>query len=436
MSLKLPRAPRRGIAGVVVALLVSLLCIVEAGPLASTARAADPTDPVFQSVSGGSRVTVAGTVQSELTGASSLRVTQPGRSSENGIAGVNVLDGLLTATAVTTRQRTTRTLGGGTTITSQAKITGVGLLGGAITVDAIETKAAATLNGDDVKRTGSTRLVNLHVQDNDLPVAVPKNTAVTIPGLAKVVLNEVKGQVGGDALIKSVATGIKITLLSDYGQLGKGATIEITPTKAQILLPVPIDGEPIFGVAYSTRTRIHVGDTLKLNAGPTSAMIMPAGGTNGLTLTNAAAKLNLPGLVTAYGLSGSAEGVVTHAESEGLMIGRVAEVSLLGGAITIDAAVGKAHLRKVDGSPPTVDAVSRLVGLTINGETFPVRVEPNTVVEIPGLVKVIINEQIRQTFPFNGIAVRALHIIALPDAPDDIVGLDMELGVAAIWVNN
>lgn len=436
MTLMLPRAPRRGIAGVVVALLVSLLAVIDAGPLASPARAADPTDPVFQSVSGGTRINVAGTVYSELTGASSLRVTRPGRSASNKIADVNVLDGLITAEAVSTRQRTTRSLTGATSIISEAKITGVGLLGGAITVDAIDTQATATLNGNEVKRTGRTKLVNLYVQDNDLPIAVPKNTAVTIPGIAKVVLNEVKGQVGGDALIKSVATGIKITLLNDYGQLGKGATIEITPAKAQILLPVPIDGDPLFGAAYSTRTRIQVGETLKLNAGPTSAMIMPAGGTNGLELETATARLNLPGLAKARVLSGTAQGVVTPAESDGEMIGRVADVDLLGGLISVDAVVGKARLNKQDGSPPSVEAVSRLVGLTINGETYPIQAEPNTVVEIPGLVKVIINEQIRQTFPFNGIAVRALHVIALPGAPDDLVGLDMELGVAAIWVNN
>jgi len=408
---------------------------VRSAPVPQAAAAASPTDPVYRSVSGGSRVTVAGVVRSELTAASSLRVSEPGRSSANDTAAVNLLNGLLTATGVTTRQRTTRTLSGGTMITSEAKIAGVKLLGGAITVDAIETKATATLNGDEVKRTGGTKLVNLKVRDNDLPITVPKNTTVTIPGLATVVLNEVKGQVGGDALIKSVATGIKITLLSSYGQLDKGAVIEITPTKAMIELPVPIDGVPVFGAAYSSRTRIQVGDALKLNAGPTSAMIMPAGGTNGITLTNATAKLNLPGLVTAYGLRGSAKGTVTSAETDGTLTGNVADVSLLGGAITVDAITATAHLELKDGGQPTITGGSQLVGLTINGKRFPISVAPNTVIEIPGLVKVIINEQIEQSFPFNGIAVRALHVIALPDAPKEIIGLDVEVGVAAIWVN-
>ncbi|WP_182481389.1 choice-of-anchor P family protein [Nocardioides immobilis] len=387
-------------------------------------------------MSGGSRVTVAGVVRSELTGSSTLRATGPGRSSGNAIAAVNLLGGVLTATGVSTQQKTTRPFGGGTMITSEAKIAGVSLLGGAITVDAIETRTTATLHDDEVKRTGGTKFVNLKVRDNDLPITVPKNTTVTIPGLAKVVLNEVKGQVGGDALIKSWATGIKITLLSSFGQLEKGAVIEITPTKALIVLPVPIDGEPIFGVSYSTRTRIHVGDAVKLNAGPTSAMIMPAGGTNGAELVNSVAKINLPGLLRAFALSGSAEGTVTADESDGTMTGEVADVSLLNGAIQVDAISATAHLNQVDGSPPTVTGGSRLVGLVINGRSFPVSVEPNTVVEIPGLVKVIINEQIRQEFPFNGIAVRGLHVIALPDAPEDIVGLDLEVGVAAIWVNN
>ena len=66
-----------------------------------------------------------------------------------------------------------------------------------------------------------------------------------------------------------------------------------------------------------------------------------------------------------------------------------------------------------------------------------VTMKPNTTIKVPGLVKVVINEhtQLRNR-PYNGIAVRALHVIALPDAPEDIAGIDLELGVAAAWVQH
>lgn len=434
MSLLLQRASRLGTASVVTSLLLSSFTLVQAGPLAPAAHAADPEAPVFSSVSGGTRVMAAGAVRSELTAASYLRVTQPGRSTDNGTASVNVLNKLITAGAVSTRQRTTRTLAGGTMITSEAEIAGVTLLGGAVTVDAIETRATATLNGDELKRSGGTRFVGLRIRDEDLPVNIPKNFAVTIPGLAKVVINEVKGQMGGDALIKSVATGIRITLLSSYDGLSAGASIEVTPTSAKILIPKPIDGQPVFGAGYSTRATIKVGDAVRLASAPTSLMIAPAGGTNGIDLTNAIGKVSLPGLVKANGLSSTAAATVTDAETDGTMTARIADIDLLNGAITADAVFARAHVRQLGTSPPTADGGSQVLNLTIGGRAVPASVPPNTEITIPGLVKVIVNEQIRRTEVQDGITVRALHVIALPDAPKEIVGLDLEVGVASVWV--
>lgn len=393
---------------------------------------------VYNAVSGGSRVMVRGVVKSDLTAPSYLHTRDAGKRVENSTAAVNVLNGLITATGVSTYQRTTRSLTGATTVTSEAKIANVSLFDGAITADAIETKATATINaaGDKLTRTGGTKFVNLHVRDNDLPVTVGKNTTVTIPGLAKVVLNEVKGQMGGDALIKSIATGIRVTLLTSSHGLDSGASIEITPTLAKIVLPVPIDGVPLFGGATAVRGKIQVGDAVKLRVGPVAAMVMPPGGTNGIKINNSVAKVRVPGLVTAFAAEGGAQGTVTSAESEGRMTGRVSDISLLDGAIVANALTGTAYLDVSDGNAPTVRGSSELLGLTINGKHYPVSVPPNTVVEIPHLVKVIINEQTRTTFPFNGIGVRALRVIALPDAPDDIKGLDLEIGVAAIWINS
>lgn len=433
MPFTLPRASRRAVSGVAIALLAALLAVVDVGTLTPAAHAAD-TDPVFSSVSGGTRVNVGGAVRSELTAASNLRVTTAGRSAVNNTAAVDVLGGLITAEGVSTRQRTTRTLSGGTMITSEAKIAGVTLLGGAITVDAVETRATATLDGDQVRRSGGTKFVGLDVRGHNVPLIVPRNLTLTIPGLATVVLNRVTGQLGGDALIKSVATSIHVTLLQPYGGLNAGASIEITPTLARILVPMPIDGEPVFGAAYATRVGVHVGDALNLASAPTSLMIAPAGGTNDVELTNAAAKASLPGLVKANTLSGSARVTVTSTESDGTMYARAADVSLLNGAITVDALTSMAHVRKAGSNAPTANGSSQLVGLTIGGRAIPVNVAPNTVYTIPGLVKVIVNEQIRRTAYLNGITVRALHVIALPDAPNDIAGIDIEIGVAAVAV--
>ena len=440
MSLKLPRALRRCSTGAVVALLLALLTIVEAPatPAAPTTlpAAAAATDPVYHAVSGGSRVNVAGVVRSELSAASSLRVETAPRMVENKTADINLLKGVIKAEAVQSENRTTNVLGGGIQVSSKARIAGVSLLNGLITAQAIETTATATINSaGDVRRNGGTRLIGVKIGDQRIPINVAKNTAIVIPGVLKVVINEVRGQLGGDALIKSAATGLHITLLKPRDGLSAGASIELTPTMARILLPVPIDGEPAFGYAYSTRVGVKAGDAVDVKSAPTAVVICPAGGTNGVDLTNATARVLLPGVLKVNALANTANATVTNAETDATMTAKIGAVDVLNGLITLDAVVATARVNQVGSNAPTKKASSKVLGLTIGGDEIPVKVSPNTVIEIPGLVKVIINEQTDLPFPYNGIAVRALHIIALPGAPDDIAGIDIEVGVAGVWVN-
>jgi hypothetical protein len=431
---------RRTTFGAVLALFLATFMVGEAPatPAAPTApaAAAASTDPVYHAVSGGSRINVAGVVRSELTAASSLRVETAPRSVDNQTADVDVLEGVLEAEGVQSRNRTTNVLGGGIKVSSWTRIAGVDLLDGLITANAIETEATATINGaGDVSRTGRTRFVGVKIGDQRIPLNVPRNTAIEIPGVLRVVVNEVRGQLGGDALIKSQATGLRITLLKARDGLSAGASIELTPTMARILLPVPIDGEPAFGYAYSSRVSVHAGDAVDVRSAPTAVVICPAGGTNGADLTNATARVLLPGVAKVNGLSNTANAVVTSTRTRATMTAEIGAVDLLDGLIELDAVTSTARVVKRGSKAPTKTGSAEIVGLTIGGDKIPVGVDPNTVVRVPGLVKVVINEQTDLPFPYNGIAVRALHVIALPGAPEDIAGLDVEVGVAGVWVN-
>ena len=436
MSLTLPRALRRGILGVVTALLAALLTVVDVGGLTtSVARAAAPagTEPVYHAVSGGTRVNVAGVVKSDLTAASSLRVETAPRAVENKTANVDVLNGVAHVEAVQSRNSTRKVLGG-IEVSSYARIAGVSLLNGLIKADAIETTATATIRNGEVSRAGRTKFIGVKIGDQKIPLNVPKNTGITIPGVLSVVVNDVRGQVGGDALIKSQATGLRIVLLKPQAGLSAGASIELTPTMARILIPEPIDGAPAFGYAYSTQVGVHVGDALKIRSAPTAVVICPAGGTNGVELDNSTAKVLLPGVVKANVLSNTANATVTSDLTDATMSARIGAVNLLNGLIKLSAVTAEAHVVKSGTDPTVKEATAKIVGLTIAGKSIPIGVEPNTTIEVPGLVKVVINEQTDLPFPYDGIAVRALHIQALPGAPNDIAGIDIEVGVAGAWV--
>lgn len=435
MSLTLPGALRSAILGVVTALLAALLTVVDFGGLTTTARAAAaaPTDPVYHAVSGGTRVNVAGVVQSDLTAASSLRVETAPRKVENATANVDVLNGVAHVEGVQSRNQTKKVFGG-IEVSSWARIAGISLLNGLVTADAIETEATATIRNGDVSRTGGTKFIGVRIGGKKIPFNVPKNTSIVIPGVISVVVNEVRGQLGGDALIKSQATGLRITLLKPQAGLSLGASIELTPTMARILIPEPIEGAPAFGYAYSTRAAVHVGDAVNVMSAPTGIVICPAGGTNGAELTNSTARAVLPGVLKVRGLSNSAEATVTEDLTDATMTAEIGNVDVLNGLIKLRAVTATAHVNKVGSNQPTKDADAKILGLTIAGKSIPVGVEPNTVIEVPGLVKVVINEQTDLPFPYDGIAVRALHIIALPGAPADLAGVDIEVGVAGAWV--
>ena len=123
MSLTLPRALRRTILGVVTALLAALITVVDFGGLTTAAHAADPTEPVYHAVSGGSRINVAGVVQSDLTAASSLRVETAPRKVENATAKVDLLNGVAHIEGVQSRNQT-KNVFGGIEVSSWARIAG------------------------------------------------------------------------------------------------------------------------------------------------------------------------------------------------------------------------------------------------------------------------------------------------------------------------
>lgn len=182
---------------------------------------------------------------------------------------------------------------------------------------------------------------------------------------------------------------------------------------------------------------VHAGNDVNVMSAPTAVVICPAGGTSGAQIENATARAVLPGIVQARGLGNIADATVTSRKTVATMTAKIAAVDLLGGLITLDAVTSTARVVKIKGKGLRKTGNAKIVGLTIGGRPIDIGVGPNTVIKVPGLVKVIINEHTQlKRRPYNGIAVRALHVIALPGAPDDIAGIDIELGVAAAWVQH
>ncbi|MFC7502197.1 choice-of-anchor P family protein, partial [Nocardioides sp. GCM10030258] len=147
------------------------------------------------------------------------------------------------------------------------------------------------------------------------------------------------------------------------------------------------------GTAYGTRVDASVGDSIQVISDPTARVGTPYGSSNGKTLTNTTAGVNVPGVLTT--------GVVTSTttstrdvfgNAEIVNTNRTAGLNLLGGLIKATAIKVTASGKLQDGVW-TSDMKMELVNLVIAGKTIPINVSPNTVINVAGLGEVAINLQ-------------------------------------------
>lgn len=108
---------------------------------------------------------------------------------------------------------------------------------------------------------------------------------------------------------------------------------------------------------------------------------------------------------------------------------KIAGISLLGGAIKADAiestSFASASSAGLDGGTSTT-----FVRLTIGGKAYPMNVPPNTKVEIPGLVEVVINEtRVDKSVPGKTIRTMgtALHLTLLKQQGQAPAGAEIKL---------
>jgi subtilisin family serine protease len=67
--------------------------------------------------------------------------------------------------------------------------------------------------------------------------------------------------------------------------------------------------------------------------------------------------------------------------------------------------------------------------LRVGGEVIEIGTEPNTVVELPGVARIVVNEQVEDSDADHGLTVRALHLTALEGGVADVVVASATSGV-------
>ncbi|HZS78503.1 MAG TPA: choice-of-anchor P family protein [Ktedonobacteraceae bacterium] len=272
--------------------------------------------------------------------------------------------------------------------TSQAVSTvqNASLLNGLITASEIRAVASSTVTTTGASSTSAgSQFAGLRVAGT-LFLTMPKpNTTIKLAGIGYVVLNEQNGSSNAGATYLSVnMIDVHVTVANSPGiPVGTQMVIGHASSDNVRTLAPSILGARAFG-SYAK------GGTGQgsLASGPlTVAGIYCRGGSSQSNETGT----NVPSVGSTGNLSVSASGQIQSSSSQAKSTASVSNVNLLQGLLS----VGKLNVTNSlfwDGSF-SQQAGTTLIGATINGKATSQNPTPNTLISLPGLGYVVLNEQ-------------------------------------------
>ena len=377
---------------------------------------------------GGTQIRALGTlIRSDLTAQSRIIGNKIPASNSNTTASVNV-PALARVGAISTEVASSRA-GTVDSIKSSAEIANVSLLNGVIRAQALTTHATATHEGDVLNGFGDTQVLGLKVGSIKVPVDVAPNTTIKVGNLASVVINEQKTTRVGDKIIQE-GSALKVTLLRDRGKAPLGSVITVNPVRSAWGPSIPPKSPPIFGNAFGTLAKAHVGDIQAVH-GPTAYVQTPPFGNNGIPIVNSTARVRVPGVVTAGAVESISQSTSVPITADVANSNEIARVNLLGGVVKANAIKVIAHANLDAAGVVTVDGSMEPLTLTIGGNDIPIDVAPNTKIEIPNVVSITVNEQVKTA---RSIAVTGLHLTLLSPHGELGIGADVRVAEAVAGI--
>lgn len=303
----------------------------------------------------------------------------------------------------------------------------VNLLGGIIKADAVTTQATVKDTSDGFKTTGSSKLADLKIAGVPISVTPAKNTTLKLPaGLGEVTLNKQASYINSAGRAQMVVDALVV-------ELNKSSVLGLPSGKIVVghsnaLLNSPVHTRP-YGNAFGTEVEL-VGGVVK--SGPTAAMNLPCGGTTGKTLHNDTAAVSVPGVVKVGAVGTTGLSTDSSTETATKTSSTTGAVSLLDGAIKLDAITVKASATQKPGKPVVKStAGTKLVGLTINGKPIKVTTKENTKIDIAGLGTLWLNKTTRSS---TGVLVYGIQLELLKAKAGLKPGAKISVGYARAGV--
>jgi hypothetical protein len=288
---------------------------------------------------------------------------------------------------------------------STATVSQLNVLAGLITADVVTAQSTSTCDGTTASSSAAgTTLANLVVAGVPIPVLPPPNTVIPInvPLVASgaVAINEQIA--GGNGTTTSSLTvnllhiqvstlvlgAIDIVIASAHSDVTCGPPAPTpTPTPGPCVPSVPVTGDPIVsGEAFDLSVNVP---PITIPENP-HVVLAPSGGSLGASVTS----FTQSGVVSTGTLTVNANGTTTPTMASADASARVENLNLLAGLVTATVAQAVSSSTCNGTTASSSDANTMFVNLVVNGTPIAGTPPANTVIVIPGIATVTLNEQI------------------------------------------
>jgi hypothetical protein len=352
----------------------------------------------YQAGAYGTQVNVDSTVESGRSALAVLGcVSQTGVTQANTVASVSAPPALTSGTVDTTAA--SQSTGTAVDATASSTIQSVSLLSGLVAADAVTSVSTTSRNGSTgafgVSAAG-TQFANLTVAGLPVGGTPAPNTKVTLPGVGYVVFNQQTAHVAtGSASLTVIGIHVVVTITTPVAVAGTQVEVGYATSS----LGGPVQGL-LDGVGYGASA--HVGGSVI--AGAQFPQPMPCLGTQGNTLTNSAAAVTIPGVLTTGTVTDTATGTATSRRVAGEVTAGVQNLNLLGGMVTATAVQADVT---ASGNPPSLGDKSSFVGLSVAGQPgIGDNVPANTKVPLPGIGTLWLHRVVRTATSIQVIMIQ------------------------------
>jgi hypothetical protein len=381
-----------------VALLVMGVSVAVVTFAASTASASAAVFDYEASAYGTQAIVANGVVTSGPSALAGISCTSTiGAHSANTLATVNVPNVLNVGTINTTAA--SKLVPGGSASTASATTAGINVLNGLITVTAIKSESTTSHNnstGTFSTSGAGSQLVGLSINGHAITATPAPNTTITLPGIGYVVLNEQISHIGATSASLTV-NAIHVVVTGPDASVPLGTQVIVADAKSSLSGP---ELGLLQGGAFGTGASALNGTIL---LGPSFPAGLPCLGTGGLTLHNAGAAVNLGKVLTTGTIDDTAEGIVSATQLSAETTSTIQHLNLLNGVVTATAV--KADVT-TNGNPPTLGDKSSFLGLKVLGLPIAVNPHPNTKITLAGLGTLWLHRQIKTSKGINVIMVQ------------------------------